>query len=62
MKMYRQLVFWSADIALSVFMIPTALAEKPADKFDLKYWKLQLPLDNNKDGKIDEVDVRQLRK
>ncbi len=37
-----------------------AQAQSPGDHFDLRYWKLQLPVDANKDGKVDEVDVRQL--
>ncbi|MEM8981846.1 MAG: polysaccharide lyase family 7 protein [Pseudomonadota bacterium] len=36
-------------------------AELPADRFDLKFWKLSLPLDDNNDGKVDEVGVRSLR-
>ena len=32
-------------------------AELPADRFDLRYWKLQLPTDENDDGKVDEIKV-----
>ncbi|MBV1909609.1 MAG: polysaccharide lyase family 7 protein [Kangiellaceae bacterium] len=33
----------------------------PADKIDLRFWKLTLPLDDNNDGKVDEVNVRSLK-
>ncbi|MEM6514339.1 MAG: polysaccharide lyase family 7 protein [Pseudomonadota bacterium] len=46
-----------ASLALSV-----AHAEVPADKFDLRFWKLTLPLDDNQDGKVDEIDVSSIRK
>ena len=36
-------------------------AELPADKFNLKHWKITLPMDANADGKIDEVDARGLQ-
>ena len=34
--------------------------EYPADRFDLRYWKLQLPTDDDKDGKVDEIEVGSL--
>ncbi|MCU4674012.1 polysaccharide lyase family 7 protein [Catenovulum sp. 2E275] len=34
----------------------------PATQFDLSQWKITLPIDDNKDGKIDEVDVKDLQK
>lgn len=33
----------------------------PGSVFDLSQWKITLPTDDNKDGKPDEVDVRQLQ-
>ena len=33
----------------------------PANHFDLSQWKITLPLDNNQDGKIDEVDTKDLQ-
>ncbi|MEO0576094.1 MAG: polysaccharide lyase family 7 protein [Pseudomonadota bacterium] len=43
--------------------MPTAaIAEHPGKKFDLKFWKLTLPMDANGDGKVDEVGVRSLKK
>jgi len=38
---------------------PTIL---PAEKFDLSQWKITVPLDKNRDGKVDEIDVRRLAK
>ena len=33
----------------------------PADKFDLSHWKITVPLDENNDGKIDEIDVKDIQ-
>jgi len=33
----------------------------PADKFDLSQWKITLPLDDNNDGKIDEVSEQDIQ-
>ena len=46
----------------TVLLSFAAIAADPAEKFDLRFWKLQLPMDDNKDGKVDEIDVRQLGK
>lgn len=35
----------------------THAAELPAERFDMRFWKLQVPTDKNKDGKIDEIKV-----
>ena len=43
---------------LSLLALSVAYAEVPGDRFDFGFWKLTLPLDENKDGKIDEVPVR----
>jgi len=34
----------------------------PASTFDLSHWNLTLPVDQNKDGKVDSVSVKQLEK
>lgn len=48
---------------LSVPSVGLAQSEMvPAEKFDLSQWKIQLPLDKDKDGKADEVDVKKLKK
>ena len=38
-----------------------AHAEIPADKVDLKFWKLTLPTDDDNDGRADEISVSGLR-
>lgn len=49
--------------ALSVSVVAAAKPDMvPAEKYDLSQWKIQLPLDKNKDGKADEVDVKKLKK
>ena len=34
----------------------------PASKFDLRYWNITLPVDQNGDGKVDSISVKDLRK
>ena len=34
----------------------------PASKFDLSHWNITLPIDFNKDGKVDSVTVKDLKK
>ena len=48
-------------LALALLQSTTVFAEDPADKFDLRFWKLTLPLDDNGDGKVDEIGVRALQ-
>ncbi|WP_016954252.1 polysaccharide lyase family 7 protein [Catenovulum agarivorans] len=33
----------------------------PAEKFDLSEWKITLPMDGDGDGKIDEIDVKEIQ-
>ena len=33
----------------------------PASKFDLSEWKITVPLDKDKNGKIDEIDVKAIQ-
>ncbi|MFK8054208.1 MAG: polysaccharide lyase family 7 protein [Woeseiaceae bacterium] len=54
--------FLITGVTLVLLLSSTAYAENPADRFDLKFWKLSLPLDDNGDGKVDEVSVRALKK
>ncbi len=35
---------------------------KPADKFNLSEWKITLPTDNDGNGKVDEVSVKNIQK
>ncbi len=43
---------------------PTGKSEvvKPADRFDLTQWSITVPLDADKDGKVDKIDVKQILK
>ena len=43
----------SAGLVMALFVPLIALAEIPAEQFDLRFWKLTLPLDDNNDGKVD---------
>lgn len=36
-------------------------ADIPAKRFDLSHWKITLPVDNDKNGKVDEIDVRDIQ-
>ena len=47
-------------LVATIANISPAVAENPGDHFDFKFWKLTLPLDANRDGKVDEVSVRSL--
>lgn len=49
-------------LIIGLLNLSVAYAEYPADRFDMKFWKLTLPLDENKDGKVDEIGVRSLKK
>lgn len=43
---------------LSILLLSAAVfAVQPGTKLDLRYWKLTLPVDNDDDGQVDEVDV-----
>lgn len=59
--------FLSASLVLALLFSSVIYAETsgdkfPADKIDLRFWKLTLPLDDNNDGKVDEIKVRSLQK
>jgi len=54
--------FIFASLVLALLTLPVTYAEIPADKFDLRFWKLTLPLDDNNDGKVDEIKVGSLHK
>lgn len=55
------------SLSVAFLMATSAIATAnsdlvPGDKFDLSEWKIQLPIDKNKDKKPDEVDVKKLKK
>ncbi len=62
MRFSRSICFLSACIMLTGLMSFSAYAENPADKIDVRFWKLQVPLDANRDGKPDEIKVGALKK
>ena len=44
-------------------IIDETRSEKPPGKvFDLSHWKITLPIDKNRDGKVDEIDVKKVQK
>ena len=47
----------TASLVLALLTSLAAYAEYPGDKFNLRFWKLTLPLDDNGDGKVDEIKV-----
>ena len=56
---YRMLCL-TLCMALTLATSSQAIAQIPADSFDLRYWKLTLPLDDNGDGKVDEIKTSEL--
>lgn len=42
--------------------VGTAVADVPADKFDLSEWNITLPTDDNNDSKPDQVSVKDIKK
>lgn len=56
MRLTRPISFLSTCAILLSFTA-AAFADDPSDRFDLNFWKLQLPTDDDGDGKIDEIDV-----
>ncbi len=48
--------------ALGMLCIPTSFAAVPGDAFNLKQWKITLPLDNDGNGKVDEIGAANLYK
>ena len=54
--------FLLAALGLALLASPLTYAENPADKFDLRFWKLTLPMDENNDGKVDEIKVGSIHK
>jgi poly(beta-D-mannuronate) lyase len=65
MQLLRLLAI-SASISLigltnSTVLASDASAKVPADTFDLRFWKITLPMDANGDGKVDEVGVSSMQ-
>ncbi|MBW8191895.1 polysaccharide lyase family 7 protein [Neiella marina] len=51
-----------AALGLTACVSTSVLASAvPADKFDLSQWKITLPMDADGNGKVDEIDVREIQ-
>ncbi|OUS69836.1 polysaccharide lyase family 7 protein [Pseudoalteromonas sp. A601] len=71
----KQCVFYGTVIPLSLSMLAACSSNGssqpkntgnsanlvPADKFDLSQWKITLPMDQDSNGKIDEIDVEEIQ-
>ncbi len=60
MLLLRSKCFHPLAIVPLVLLWSVAFSDIPGETFDLRFWKLTLPTDDNGDGKVDEVDVRSL--
>ena len=60
MKTTRLLAQVSLCFVLFASIACATQAQIPADHFDLRFWKITLPLDDDENGKADEVDTREL--
>lgn len=40
---------------------PNTAVTAPSQMFDLSHWKITLPMDDNGDGKVDEVDTKEIQ-
>jgi len=47
--------------SLGLAFSSVSIAGVPAEKFDLSNWKITLPLDENRDKKIDEISVKDIQ-
>ncbi|MBV7258322.1 polysaccharide lyase family 7 protein [Erythrobacter crassostreae] len=57
--------FTIASVAFLAASVPAAAgddAQLPSSQFDLSHWKITLPMDANKDGKVDEKSVSEIKK
>jgi len=60
LNLVHQAAVLSLGALAAILFFAAAHAQNPADLFDLRFWKLTLPLDNDGDGKVDEISVREL--
>ena len=52
----------TAALSLSYNAVAGDKKPVPADKFDLSHWNITLPVDENKDKKVDTISVKKLKK
>ena len=65
MSSRKPLLVGFATVLISGVCVQALAKDKspvPADKFDLSHWKITLPTDKNKDGKVDEKTVKEIKK
>ena len=55
-------VIFFANIASAQSKASKDKSLAPASKFDLTHWKITLPVDLNKDGKVDDISVKKIKK
>jgi poly(beta-D-mannuronate) lyase len=60
MRITRSLALASLCFVLFGSIACATQSQIPADRFDLRFWKLTLPLDEDEDGKVDEIGTREL--
>ena len=75
-KQIKKVVLYGAVLPLSIILVgacsstdsnnsqSNASANQygvPADKFDLTHWKINVPVDLDRNGKIDEIDVKKIQ-
>ena len=56
-----RLFYLSITIALTGLASSAIYAKAPSEKFNLHHWKLQIPTDEDNNGKVDQIDVRQIK-
>lgn len=61
MKITRLLAQASLCCVLLASIACATQLQKPADRFDLRFWKITLPMDGDDNGKVDEIDTRELQ-
>lgn len=60
MRITRSLAQASLVFVLFASIACATQSPIPAERFDLRFWKLTLPQDEDENGKVDEIDTREL--
>lgn len=60
-KNSRESWFFGAVVTM-FFASSVVFAEVPAEKFDLQFWNITVPLDKDRDKKVDTISVKKLQK
>jgi poly(beta-D-mannuronate) lyase len=56
----KKSLFIAGSILLTMPIIASANTVVPAEKFDMSHWKITVPTDLDKNGKVDEIDVAEM--